>query len=118
MESLSGSLLWMTRLKSVPLLGFSGKILTAVMIGGALAFVLDPGSTLFGFSHDKFAETIRRIKIKGMFLTNAKSRSPSNSLHKRVKGSLFMVDISGKEINLLDDYPMILLILHPFNIYP
>ena len=105
----------MTKFNSLSLVGFSGKILTDVIIGGELLL----GPTSFCFSQDKFTpKMIMRKKNKVMLLINRLNSGFLNLSNKGIEMFFFFMNILWKTVDFFCNHSFINIIPHALNIDP
>ena len=109
----------MTKLKSFSLSGLSGRIVTDVMVGGELVFVLEGDSAAFCLSQDISVTKRHRKKRKRARILHH-DPNPWHTIlliEKWVKVFLFLINIFGKKVDLFS-HLFLTLIFGPFDEYP
>src|SRR4030042_521044 len=108
----------MTKLKSFSRVGLSGRMVTAVMVGSELAFVLEGGSAGFWPSQDKGA-TIQDSRRKRV-TASVSDHNPRGAglLNEGIEMFLFSMNILRKKIYLFCNHFFVSLMPCAFKIDP
>jgi len=91
----------MTKLRSFSRLGLSGRMVTDVIVGSELAFVLEGGSAAFCRSQDmEMTKGNRKTRTVRSFIRDPSPWHPILLLNKGVEVFLFVINIFRKKIDL------------------
>jgi hypothetical protein len=91
----------MTKLRSFSRFGLSGRMVTDVIVGSELAFVLEGGSAVFCLSQDmEMTKGYRKRKTVRMLTHDPNPWHPLLLLNKGIKVFLFLINIFRKKIDL------------------
>jgi hypothetical protein len=99
-------------------LGLSGRMVTDVIVGSELAFVLEGGSAAFCRSQDRGTTIEHSRRKKVMALISDHNPRGSALLNKRIEMFLFFINILGKKVDLFRNRSFLGIVLHALDINP